>query len=158
MHLVKSTNIRYQMKIRSKLLAAAFVAGMSLAGTSANAAIIANVYLNDAPPPPVYEEVEPRAGYTWVPGFYTWSAKRHNYVWHAGKWVVARPGQTWEADRWVQDENGWRRIEGHWNIAEVEHPVVVYNTGYKNNYRKTQYRDYDHVNKKHGHSRRGDER
>lgn len=72
-----------------------------------------------APPPPVQEEpsddrVEPKA--QWVPGYWSWSAAKDDFVWVVGLWQVPPSGTSWVAGRWMRDADGWYRIPGFWNM------------------------------------------
>lgn len=72
------------------------------------------VYVQPAPPAPIYETVPaPRQGYIWSPGHYTWDNGR--YVWRGGEWLASRPGYAWQAARWEQRTDGsWQLVSGHW--------------------------------------------
>jgi hypothetical protein len=86
---------------------------------SATAPAMAQVYVNTAPPAPIYEAqpVAPGNGYAWVPGHYRWEGNQ--YVWVHGHYMrPPQSGQVWVPGHWVQSPNGryhWR--EGHWRTV-----------------------------------------
>jgi hypothetical protein len=66
-----------------------------------------------APPPPRVTEVpQPRLGYVWTSGYWSWDGRA--YVWVEGRWVAERPGYHWVPAHWVETSGGWRFIRGHW--------------------------------------------
>jgi hypothetical protein len=70
-----------------------------------------------APPPPVVE-VQPAApvvGAVWIPGYWQWTGRRHNWV--AGRWSAPRPGYVWVAQRWDRHGNRWASAPGHWQVV-----------------------------------------
>ena len=99
------------MKVRSLLVACALGAAIAGGATAANA----QVYVQAAPPAPIYEAVpgSPGAGYYWIPGHWRWNGYR--YVWIRGHYSY-RPyaGAVWRPGRWVYGPNGYYWVEGHW--------------------------------------------
>jgi hypothetical protein len=72
------------------------------------------IFVDVAPPAPRYEVVPaPRAGYTWVPGFWDWRGRRH--VWMKGHFERERAGFAYTPNRWVQEGGHWRLNRGHWD-------------------------------------------
>lgn len=112
---------------RKHLVAAALAAGSLVGIAHAAPAVVAGttpyappaystapVYVQPAPPAPIYEAVPAaRQGYIWTPGHYVWDNGR--YVWQAGQWLETRPGYAWQAARWEQRPDGsWYLASGHW--------------------------------------------
>ena len=98
----------------TRLLAAgALAAGGFLAQAEAATA----VYVNIAPPAPVYEAVPlAQPGRVWVAGHYEWHG--HRYVWRPGYWVVARAGYEWRPAQWVQAGSRWSYEPGTWIVVQ----------------------------------------
>lgn len=103
------------MKLRNVLLASALGAGMFGAALPAAAQVYGGVYVQTAPPAPIYETapVAPGPGYFWVGGFWQWNGYR--YAWTRGHYAY-RPyaGATWHAGHWVSGPRGWYWRAGHW--------------------------------------------
>jgi hypothetical protein len=95
-----------------QILAAIILAAAGFAGSLAPANAQAYIYVQTAPPAPVYETVPaaPGAGYVWVGGYYNWTGGRYvwvhgHYVHHAGHWCGGHwhhnhHGYYWTAGRW----------------------------------------------------------
>ena len=49
------------------------------------------------PPPPQAERHEPRAGFVWIGGHWTWKGK---WQWLPGHWERERAGFAWREGRW----------------------------------------------------------
>lgn len=100
------------MNLRNLLLACA------LGSATATAAIIpaaAQVYVQTAPPAPIYESVPaaPGAGYYWVAGYWEWNGYR--YVWRRGYYAeTPYSGAAWVPGHWVHNGYGWYWRAGHW--------------------------------------------
>ena len=72
-----------------------------------------SLFINTAPPAPLYERVPPpRHGYVWAPGHWEWSGHRH--TWAPGYWVVERPGYVYRAPAWYQGNGGWYMQPAAW--------------------------------------------
>jgi hypothetical protein len=103
------------MKLRNVLLACALGAGMFGAALPAAAQVYGGVYIQTAPPAPIYETVPvaPGSGYFWVAGFWQWNGYR--YAWVHGHYAY-RPyaGAAWHAGHWVSGPRGWYWRTGHW--------------------------------------------
>ena len=70
-----------------------------------------------APPPVVHESVPPpRAGHSWMPGYWDWTNGRH--VWVAGHWVPMRQGCHWRRHRWILRGGRWYLEPGRWILDE----------------------------------------
>jgi hypothetical protein len=104
------------MNFRNLLLACA-LGGSIAAGAviPAAAQVYAGVYVQTAPPAPIYESVPavPGPGYAWVAGYWSWNGYRYvgvhgryayapygGAVWHAGRWAHGPYGWYWRAGRW----------------------------------------------------------
>ena len=98
-----------------KILVAAMLAA-SVGGIAVPAS--AAVYIRQAPPAPRVEAVPAaRRGYTWAPGYWNWSNRKH--VWVAGQWVRNRPGYRYNASQWTQREDGrWTMQRGNWKRGD----------------------------------------
>jgi hypothetical protein len=64
-------------------------------------------------PPALQVDAEPtpRAGYFWVPGYWSWNGNQ--YVWVHGRWHPERPGYHWVRAHWDQVNGGWQFVRGH---------------------------------------------
>lgn len=70
-----------------------------------------------APPSPLEEFVaEPRAGHTWVPGYWDWVNGRH--LWRVGRWIPERRGYHWQRYRWIFRAGRWYLEAGGWTRDE----------------------------------------
>jgi hypothetical protein len=102
------------MKAQGFVLASALGAAAAL-GVMLPAAAQGYVYVQTAPPAPIYETVPsaPGPGYYWEPGYWTWNGYR--YVWVHGHYGE-RPysGAVWHPGHWVQGSQGWYWRPGHW--------------------------------------------
>lgn len=68
--------------------------------------------VDEAPPPPRYRTVAPRAGHIWVRGNWEW--RGNQWVWVDGRWERERSGYSFEPGHWEQRGNRWHWIEGRW--------------------------------------------
>lgn len=94
-----------------KLLIATLVAGAL--GSVVLPASSAVIVVQSSPPPPRSEVVPaPRRGYVWVPGYWDWKGKRHQWV--KGNWVRARAGYTYRQPRWEERNGRWQLERGNW--------------------------------------------
>jgi hypothetical protein len=76
----------------------------------------AEVYVDEAPPPPreeVIVGVAPGPSYLWVGGY--WARHRSNWYWVQGRWA-ARPHPTaiWVSGRWESRGRGHVWVGGRW--------------------------------------------
>jgi hypothetical protein len=78
---------------------------------------VADVYVDQAPPPPVYEAVTappPGPDFFWIGGFWGWSG---GWVWHRGHYERHphfHPGAGWEPGRWDHRGGRYVWVAGHW--------------------------------------------
>lgn len=89
--------------------------GLVFVGALALAPLMAEVYVNVAPPRVIVERRGPRPSrdHVWISGYHNWDGQRH--VWVAGRWEQPpRPHAHWVAHRWVHQRGGWVLVEGHW--------------------------------------------
>jgi len=103
------------MKLVNVLLACALGSGIFGAALPASAQVYGGVYIQTAPPAPIYEAVPvaPGPGYYWVGGFWQWNGYR--YAWVPGRYSY-RPyaGAAWHAGHWTNGRRGWYWRAGHW--------------------------------------------
>ena len=86
-------------------------------GFMSQAQATTSVYVNIAPPQPVYEAVPVAPpGRVWVAGHYEWNGRA--YVWRRGYWVDARPGYDWRPAQWVQVGPRWQYQPGGWVVVQ----------------------------------------
>lgn len=99
------------MTSRKLLLAAIFA---STLGAALPAAARVDLFVNVAPPAPVYEPVPaPRVGWVWAPGHWDW---RHgHYVWIGGRWMRERHGYVYMPGAWVAQNGHYYWHEPRWN-------------------------------------------
>lgn len=95
--------------LKTLLASTILASGLALISQPASA----QVYVQIAPPAPIYETVpaRPGPGYVWVGGYYTWSGGRYvwvhgRYVHHGGRWC----GGTWHHN----GHHGWYWTNGRW--------------------------------------------
>ncbi|MFG1419834.1 hypothetical protein V5F38_15570 [Xanthobacter sp. V0B-10] len=70
--------------------------------------------VNQPPAPRSQSRPPPRRGYTWVPGYWSWSSRRRTYVWNDGSWMRDRPGYRYVGPQWVLRRGEWVFIPGRW--------------------------------------------
>jgi YXWGXW repeat-containing protein len=105
------------MNLRNLLLACA-LGGAVAAGAAIPAAaqVYGGVYVQTAPPAPIYETVPsaPGPGYYWVPGYWTWNGYR--YVWRHGYYAYPPySGARWVPGHWAHGPYGYYWKPGHWS-------------------------------------------
>lgn len=100
------------IKTMKQIFVAAVLAVAGYIGTSMPANAQAYIYVQTAPPAPVYETVPaaPGPGYVWVGGYYQWTGGR--YVWVHGHY--AHHAGHWCAGHWRHEHRGWYWTEGRW--------------------------------------------
>lgn len=104
------------MKKRNWTLAAAaaITAAAALLGAPAQAQVNASIFVQVAPPAPLYEaRPAPRRHHAWVPGHWEW--RRHQHVWVPGHFVRARAGYHHGQPRWVRHGSRWGYHPGGWS-------------------------------------------
>jgi hypothetical protein len=104
------------MYLRNLLLAAA-LGGAAATGTAIPAAaqVYGGIYVQIAPPAPIYETVPaaPGPGYYWVGGYWQWNGSR--YVWLRGHYAYPPyGGAVWHGGHWAHGAYGWYWRGGHW--------------------------------------------
>jgi hypothetical protein len=105
--------IGVDMIVRKTLLAIA-LAGSFVVPFAVHAAGV-SVDVDIAPPPPIHEELAPRAGYVVTPGYYKYDAEHHKHVWVKGEYVPERHGEHYVAPEWREKEGRYHFNEGHWD-------------------------------------------
>jgi WXXGXW repeat (2 copies) len=98
------------MNTRKTLLAAVLAGSLALP----LAAYAERVYIDLAPPAPVYEQAPPRDGYVYTPGYWQYDEGRRNHVWVKGEYQAQRRGEHWVAHEWRQENGRYRFNEGRW--------------------------------------------
>ena len=95
------------MKYHLMPLAAALVVALPAFATVGKVVV-------DQPPPMAQVETTPplREGYTWAPGYWTWSGSK--YEWTKGHYVQARKGYRYVAPRWAQEKERWALYPEQW--------------------------------------------
>lgn len=103
------------MKKLRNFLFAGVLGALSLGALPAGAQVYGGVYVQTAPPAPIYETVPaaPGSGYYWVAGYWRWNGYR--YVWVRG-YYATRPysGAVWRPGHWARGPDGWYWRPGHW--------------------------------------------
>ncbi|MGA8576493.1 MAG: hypothetical protein WB609_12530 [Candidatus Cybelea sp.] len=103
------------MNLRSLLLACALGGAVAGAALPAAAQVYGGIYVQTAPPAPIYETAPaaPGPGYYWVAGYWSWNGYR--YVWVRGRYAYPPySGQTWHPGHWAHRDRGWVWVAGHW--------------------------------------------
>lgn len=97
---------------RQLILASLAVASIGVLPLPAAAEV--GLFVDIAPPAPVYEPVpEPRVGFVWAPGY--WDYRNGRHVWAKGHWEHERKGYAYAPSRWVQHEGRWNLEHAHWD-------------------------------------------
>ena len=86
--------------------------------TPASAQLYIGLGIRVGPPPAPHEVIieRPHRNWVWIPGYYVWRPKHHEYVWRKGHW--ARPPHAhavWVEPRWENRNGEWVYTEGRWN-------------------------------------------
>jgi WXXGXW repeat (2 copies) len=77
-------------------------------------AYAAEIYIEDAPPPPRSERMPPpHDGLVWAAGHWEWSGKA--FYWVEGTWLVERRKQHWVPAQWEHASSKWHFLPGHWD-------------------------------------------
>lgn len=103
------------------LLHSALALGLAVApacvviGVGTTSVPAAGVVVENEPPPPQAEPVQPRSGYLFIAGRWTW--QNGQWIWSAGHWEHERAGYAWSPGRWQRHGRGWRWIEGSWIVT-----------------------------------------
>lgn len=98
------------MNTRKTLLAAVLASSLALP----LAAGAVDIYVDVAPPAPVYEQAPAREGFVYTPGYYQWDEGRRNHTWVKGEYQAQRRGEHWVAHEWRQENGRYRFNEGRW--------------------------------------------
>lgn len=108
---------------KTTVIALSMLAPLGLAPSVAQAAVDVDLIVRIPPPAPRVEVVpEPRVGFVWVPGYWSWRENRH--VWVAGTWVRERPGYVYERPTWVERDGQWRFARGGWYRHDKDHDGI----------------------------------
>ena len=103
-------------KLRTLILAGALGGALACGiALPAAAQVYGGIYVQTAPPQPVYETVPsaPGPGYYWVPGYWRWNGYR--YVWVHGYYSYPPyGGAVWHPGHWARNAYGWYWRAGHW--------------------------------------------
>ena len=70
-----------------------------------------------SPPPPRIENVRPRDGFVWAPGYWEW--RHRSYHWVTGSYIFGRRRYRWVADQWKQEGGQWHYLRGRWEHIET---------------------------------------
>jgi len=76
-----------------------------------------------APPAAITERPgidRPDESAQWIEGYWTWDAKKNDFLWVTGTWRVPPPGRFWVNGYWKRDENGWYRVAGFWSDRQTD--------------------------------------
>jgi hypothetical protein len=73
------------------------------------------VVVYSEPPPPRYERVEYRAGYTYIKGHWEWQGDRWDWV--PGYYERERGGYVWVDGYWEQRGTSWHWVTGRWSSS-----------------------------------------
>ncbi len=76
-------------------------------------------------PPPNIEELPPEERpqgqqFVWIPGYWSWDADRHGYIWVSACWRVAPPRMSWVPGYWSPVSGGWEWVAGFWTPAGAQ--------------------------------------
>lgn len=76
------------------------------------------------PPEPINEvppQVQPEGdNIQWVPGYWTWSDLKGDFIWVSGVWRDVPPGRRWVPGNWVKDGAQWIWTSGFWAGAQAQ--------------------------------------
>src|SRR5579863_1347520 len=103
------------MNLRSFFLACTLAAATLGAALPAAAQVYGGVYVQTAPPAPIYETTpaSPGSNYNWVGGYWRWNGYR--YVWVHGHYaVVPYSDAVWRPGHWRRSAGGYYWVPGHW--------------------------------------------
>jgi WXXGXW repeat (2 copies) len=104
------------MNLRHVLLSSALGAAVATGAVAPAAAqVYGGIYVQTAPPAPIYETVPaaPGPNYYWVGGYWTWNGYR--YVWTHGHYAtVPYAGAVWHPGHWAHNRSGYYWRPGHW--------------------------------------------
>lgn len=94
-----------------------FVLAAAMAVAQASSAQV-HLDMTFGPPPPrseiILSPVNPNT--VWIPGYYAYDARLHQYVWVSGHYVLPPSTQTrWVAPRYIQHGNHVDYYAGHWD-------------------------------------------
>lgn len=92
-------------------------------GSAYVSAPVAVVEVESEPPPPRVVHYQPRPGFIWIEGRWTWSGG--NWVWADGYYERERVGYIYAPGRWERRGRRHVWVDGRWNRggapARVEH-------------------------------------
>jgi hypothetical protein len=74
-----------------------------------------------APPKPIVEKPQSRAGFTWVAGYWNW--ENGGYEWVPGKLQRRQRGKQWKDGAWAQVGGRWQWTAGGWMDGPKDPPA-----------------------------------
>jgi WXXGXW repeat (2 copies) len=98
--------------IPSLVLAAAMAGGCVVTAHGHIAEPVADVEVDEEPPPPRAVVVETRPGFVFIQGH--WARNGGRWMWRDGYWERERAGYVWESGRWENRGRGHVWVEGRW--------------------------------------------
>ena len=105
----------------ASIVALCLAAGAFAAPTRAGAGVGAES-IDPSPPLPRVENVAPRDGYVWAPGYWEWN--RRSYHWVTGSYIFERRRYHWVADQWEQAGGHWNLMRGRWGRVQTSARLV----------------------------------
>ncbi len=84
------------------------------AAATAPGAAPSQVVVNEAPPPPIVEQIytSPGPDYVWIPGYWNWNGA---WVWVSGRYALPPyRGAVWVGGAWSARGGRWAWSGGHW--------------------------------------------
>jgi YXWGXW repeat-containing protein len=111
------------MKMRQLIVGGLVAATLGTVSIPAAARTNVDLFLNFGPPAAPYEYVPaPRAGWSWVPGY--WDLRHGRHYWVAGHWMRHRPGYYYQPARWVDNGSRWYYHRPYWRAGDRDRDGV----------------------------------
>jgi len=107
---------------RTASIVALYLAATAFAAPTRASAGVGAESVDQSPPPPRVEKVEPRDGYVWAPGYWEWN--RVSYHWVTGRYIFQRRRYHWVADQWEHAGGHWHYVRGRWDRVETPARLV----------------------------------